>query len=107
MTSEKLTELSKIDPREEKSDILNVSQAMSDFTQHNKPLDDNFATIPSRSVSKSPRKKPKTATGNKPLPQSKVSDDKEKSGRTSQRALSKNDGTTGGQNSARSTAKNK
>ena len=40
-----------MDLREEKSDILNVSQAMSEFINDDGPVGDNFATKPKRPIS--------------------------------------------------------
>lgn len=96
-----------MDLREDKSDLLNVSQAMSDFTEQQLPLDDNFATKPAQAKSRTPSKKPKTATGKKPLARTQEADDKKNSGRASQRSISKTDAGGGAQNSAKSLAKNK
>jgi hypothetical protein len=81
--------MSKVDLCEVKSDLLNVSQAMSDFTEHQLPLDDNFATKPEQAKSRTPSKKPKTATGKKPLARTQEADDKKNSVQLSQRSISK------------------
>lgn len=90
MTVERLTDLSKVDKAEEKSDILNVSQAMSEFNQHEDPLGDNFAVKVNRPFSNisAKKKKPKK---DRSSPKPRLNDADKNSTKNSQKSFSKLD----------------